>query len=201
MFTSRSFIAGKVILGSVILASSLAIADPSYNDNGSPVVLRQQKLNGPRMGVTWVPTVDWLDQDGSFAKRLDERGIGNVISQFGWHFEWIVAPDKGGPCFVTQIVPFIGGVEYGRIIPSISTVLGIRMPMGFEFGMGPNVLTTFDPDAPLSTSLLIAIGQSLRFGAVSIPLNIALLTNKTGNRVSFLFGYAIPERQSRARFD
>jgi hypothetical protein len=74
------------------------------------------------------------------------------------------------------------------------------MPMGFEFGMGPNILTTFDPQSLLSTSLLIAAGQSLRFGAVSIPINVAFLTSKGGNRISFVFGYAMPESR-RKRFD
>ena len=161
--------------------------------------MTRKKLNGPRLGISYVPGWDWADQNGEFRARLEERGMGPTISQFGWHFEWLVAPQGGGPAFVTELLPFIGGVEYGKVIPSTSLVFGIRMPVGFEFGMGPNVMTTFDPDNPIHTSLLIAVGQSLSFGEVQIPLNIAILTNKTGNRLSFVFGYALPDRKKRVR--
>jgi hypothetical protein len=113
-------------------------------------------------------------------------------------------PEGGGPSFVTQLVPFIGGVEYTTIIPSTTLVLGIRFPGGFEFGLGPNVLFNFkefknDGDEigkPVNTSLLIAIGKSIDFSGVSIPLNLALALNNGGTRFSFVFGYALGGRRN-----
>jgi hypothetical protein len=190
----------KLAAASAVLAIVAADVPATTGPAGyeEPVLtLRRRRLNGPRLGVSYVLQNDRLDRDGTMEERIKDRGMDVLISQFGWHFEWIVAPEGGGPAFVTELLPFFGGVEYGKVIPSLSLVLGIRMPMGFEFGMGPNVLTTFDADEPVITSLVVAIGQSIKFGDVQIPLNLALLTNKGGNRLSFVFGYAMPELRKR----
>ncbi|MBD3322632.1 MAG: hypothetical protein GF350_16140 [Chitinivibrionales bacterium] len=153
--------------------------------------MESNRLSGPRMGITYV-------LPGKMQDRLEENKIDPVISQFGWHFEWIVAPRTGGPGFVIQAIPFIGGVEYGTIIPSTSLVMGIRMPIGMEFGMGPQVYYTGDRKDPVGTSLLIGVGQSLNFRGVNIPLNVGICTNDEGQRVSFVFGYAIKNKKNRS---
>jgi len=177
-------------LGLLIAQTQVAMAGNSDNDDKA-VNLRTRKLNGPRLGLTYVAQSNFMDRNGKLNETLKENDIGVLISQFGWHFEWLVTPDGGGPSFVTQLVPFIGGVEYATVIPSTTVVLGIRMPKGFEFGMGPNVLFRIKGDNPISTSLLLAIGQSINFNGVSIPLNLGLLTNNEGTRFSFVFGYAL----------
>jgi hypothetical protein len=111
-----------------------------------------------------------------------------LMSQLGWHFEYDVVPAGGGPAFVIQFVPLISGVEYGTIVTSTSLMMGIRLPGGFEFGLGPNLLIT--PDGS-PTSLVMAIGKSFDYDGVSIPVNIAFTTSRTGNRITVLFGYAI----------
>lgn len=45
-----------------------------------------------------------------------------------------IIPEGDGPQFVIQAVPFIGGVEYGTVIPSLTVAMGIRLPEGIEFG-------------------------------------------------------------------
>lgn len=163
--------------------------EPIDADEERTVTLRSQKLSGPRLGVTYVV------HGSKWDKELEKDGIDNVISQFGWHFEWLLKPQRGGPAFVTEFMPFIGGVEYGTVIPNISLVFGIRFPQGFEFGMGPQVVVTFDRDEPVITSLVLGLGQSLNFGGVKIPLNLAVSTNSDGQRLSFVFGYAISNRK------
>ena len=177
-------------LGLLIAQAHIAMAGNSdYTDED--VNLRTRKLNGPRLGLTYVAQSDFLDRNGKLNEALKENDIGVLISQFGWHFEWLVTPEGGGPSFVTQLVPFIGGVEYATIVPSASLILGIRLPKGFEFGMGPNILFRIKGDSPISSSLLLAIGQNINFNGVSIPLNLALSTNNEGTRLSFVFGYAL----------
>ena len=66
----------------------------------------------------------------------------------------------------------MGGVEYGRVIPSCSLVMGIRGPRGFELGLGPNLLVTFMKGKPASTTLVGAVGKSLNVSGVQIPLNL-----------------------------
>ena len=75
------------------------------------------------------------------------------------------------------------------MIPSISLVMGVRLPNGIEFGMGPNVMMTGKED--VHSALMIAAGKSFNYGGVSIPINIAYTTNPDGNRVSLMFGYSI----------
>jgi len=179
----------KALLIAAVVAAACTAAYGQEAVDEEPVVLRHKKLSGPRMGVTYV-------LPGKFEERLKDKGMDPLLSQFGWHFEFLVRPQGGGPAFVTEIIPFLGGVEYSTVIPSLSMVLGIRMPIGFEFGMGPNVLFTFEKNKPVNTTLVVALGQSLKFGGVQIPLNLALSTNSDGQRLSFVFGYAISRRSS-----
>jgi hypothetical protein len=182
----RSLVGGVIVCATLYPATIFA----QSSDEETPTRLKAHTLNGPRLGISYVPS-GLLQRNSELAQKLEKAQIGTTISQFGWHFEWLVTPQGGGPSFVTQLVPFLGGVEYGTVIPSASLVLGIRMPMGFEFGMGPNALFTFNKAAPVTTSLIVAIGQSFDFGGVSIPLNLALSTSREGNRFSFVFGYAL----------
>ncbi len=176
----------------VVLQSSTVVARSNVNADG--VDLRTRKLNGPRMGITYVAQGKMLGRDGKLIEALEANNIGAVISQFGWHFEWLVTPEGGGPSFVTQLTPFLGGVEYATVIPSVTLALGIRLPNGFEFGLGPNLLVRIKGDSPVSSALLVAIGKSIDFSGVNIPLNIAITTNNSGTRFSFVFGYALGKK-------
>lgn len=153
----------------------------------SPGFLKELKfgennLGGPRLGITSVIG------DGKLVYDLKQKNIGRFISQFGWHFEYQVQPEGERPSFVIQFTPLVAGVEYGTLIPSASLAMGIRLPSGFEFGMGPNAILT---PSKVSTALVIAVGYVLDYGGVNIPLNVVLATNPDGNRLSFVFGYSI----------
>jgi hypothetical protein len=149
----------------------------------TPVRFTQKNLGGPRMGITYLPGNTELVQ------KLGEHGIGSTISQFGWHFEWQVVPSIYGPSFVIELVPLLGGVEYSKVIPSITLAMGVRLPNGFEFGMGPNVF--FGGEDVLHSSLVVVLGKTFNYGGVNLPINLAYITNPAGNRVAFIFGYAI----------
>ncbi len=162
-------------------AASTALAQPMPSP--SPVTLAERNLGGPRLGITYVP------EHGALSDELKSRGMGPFISQFGWHFEYQVIPEGGGPCFVVQFVPLIAGVEYGKLIPSASLPLGVRLPNGIEFGLGPNVLV--GGKLGITTSLVSSVGKSFNYGGVSIPLNLVVATNPEGSRFSIIFGYSI----------
>lgn len=194
MIITKSLISAS--FGIAVFAATSLVGATDYGAYAQEeTTFQQKKLNGPRLGVTYALQNDIWNRSDKFMERIEEAGMGAVISQFGWHFEWLVAPASGGPAFVTEFLPFLGAVEYSKVVPSASIVFGIRMPNGIEFGMGPNVSTTFDVDNPVYSSLLLAAGYSMDFGEVSIPVNVALLTSGSGNRVSLVFGYAMPDRK------
>jgi len=152
-----------------------------------PVEFNRRNMGGPRFGVTYIAG------DTELYKELKAQNVGRVVSQFGWHFERQIIPDGGGPQFVVQFVPMIAGVEYGKFVPGATLAMGIRMPRGWEFGMGPNIVATKNDldKVKARTSLIVALGKSINYGDVSIPINFAISTSPDGNRYSVIFGYAI----------
>ncbi len=144
-------------------------------------------MGGPRFGLTYVVG------EGQLADELEYHDMGRSISQFGWHFEHQVVPEGGGPAFVIEFIPLLAGVEYGKIIPNFSLLMGVRTPGGWELGMGPNLSfsKTIDDEVEARTSLLLGFGKSFHYGSVSIPVNLVYSASPEGDRVSLFFGYAI----------
>jgi hypothetical protein len=173
-------------LAALLFTAMLSRAFASPPEFDQKVRFSRRNLGGPRLGVTYV--VD----NTALARHLDSKGIGHQLSQFGWHFEYQVIPEGGGPQFVVQLTPLIAGVEYGKIIPGATMAMGIRFPSGFEFGLGPNVTAGTGETAP--TALVVGAGKTFNYGGVSIPLNLVCATNPDGTRVSFIIGYAIDRR-------
>ncbi len=171
----------RMTAAALVAAASSPFCGAQEQSPQTEVQFSQRNLGGPRLGMTYVT-------GNALTQKLGDRKIGTVLSQFGWHFEYQVIPEGGGPSFVIQLVPLVAGVEYGTLIPSASLAMGIRFPSGFEFGLGPNMLIT---DEGGSTALVVAIGKSFNYGGVSIPLNLVWATNQLGNRISIIFGYAI----------
>jgi hypothetical protein len=149
--------------------------------------LVERNLGGPRFGLTYVGIKDELRpylRDGEFHR---------IVSQFGWHFESQITTEGGGPQFVIQFVAMVAGVEHGEFLPNATLAMGVRLPSGFEAGVGPNLQLT----EPVSSALVIAVGKSLNYGGVSIPLNLVYAINPNGNRFSVIVGYAIQRSRSR----
>ena len=167
-------------LAAVCFQTNVAVAQTYSQEE---VAFNEWNLGGPRLGVTYVPG------NGKLQQALREKEIGSTLSQFGWQFEYQVVSEGGGPAFVVQFIPLVAGVEYGTLIPSGSLALGVRMPSGIEFGLGPNIL--IGGNKGISTALVIAVGKSFNYGGVSIPLDLVFATNPDGNRISLIFGYAI----------
>lgn len=180
-------IAVAITTGMVIFGSVQQLEAQSQWDT-ERTRLNEVNLGGPRIGLTVVPG------SNSLTRRLEEAGIGRLISQFGWHFERTIAPRGGGPAFVIQCIPLIAGVEYGTMIPGATAAVGIRMPTGIEFGMGPNIL--LGGEKGINPSLIIGIGKTFHYDGVHLPVNFAVSTSPSGQRFTLLIGYAI-ERSRR----
>jgi hypothetical protein len=167
----------------VFLFALTCTATAQFDRNDEMTNFYERNLSGPRLGITFIPG------SGELATKLNEMGIGSSLSQFGWHFEWQVVPKYQGPSFVIELIPLIAGVEYGKVVPTVTLAMGIRLPSGFEFGMGPNVL--FGGEKGVNPALVVAVGKSFNYSGVSIPINLVLTTSPSGNRYSLIFGYAI----------
>ena len=178
-----------------IAAAITILAGPAAARQTSDTLPRlvERNMSGPRFGLTYIgikPELKKLLPPGEFHR---------IISQFGWHFEHQIAPEGGGPQFLLQFVPMVAGVEHGFFIPNATFAVGIRLPSGFEAGIGPNIQLpkNLESGGKVTSALLVAVGKTFDFGGVSIPLNIAYAINPSGNRVSFVLGYAIQRTRSR----
>ncbi|MGH1366568.1 MAG: hypothetical protein ACRBF0_23605 [Calditrichia bacterium] len=167
----------------VCVCASLGLAQPLKRSD--TISFNEYNLSGPRLGVTYVG-------GGSLLDELEENNLGPILSQFGWHLEYQIKPAGAAPSFVIEFIPMIAGVEYGKFIPNASLAMGVRLPNGIEFGMGPTVSAGKDT---VHTALLLALGKTFNYNGVHLPINLVLATSPSGNRFSFVFGYAINRRK------
>ena len=142
-------------------------------------------LSGPRFGITFVG-------DGSTSQVLNRvhemdsltyseyGGLPTTwTTQYGWQFESRFA-DTGGPVVgLVEWVVLIAGMEKGLILPSVSSLVGIRGENGFEFATGPNL-------SPTGLSFVFAAGFNYTKGDLNLPINIAFVPDKMGPKDSGL---------------
>jgi hypothetical protein len=94
------------------------------------------KLNGPRMGGSMV-----MGDAAKVMSAKESQGGFNMyptMFQFGWQQEWQYL-SAGNFQALVEGVALIGGLESGRIIPSLTFLNGFRFgKAGWEFGFGPS---------------------------------------------------------------
>ena len=133
-------------------------------------------LDGPRVGFT-VLSPGVLDK-----ARESLPDLNPFLTQFGWQFEGRLFRMPNGMSGLVELVPLVGGLEQGKFLPSVSGLLGLRGPKGFEVGVGPNL-------TPLGANLVLAIGTSFRSNGINFPINLAVVPGNGGARVSLMFGF------------
>jgi len=141
-----------------------------------PIVPEAVRLGGPRIGFTVIGP-------GEMSERMHERGYSPFLTQFGWQFETRIFTLSNGVSGLVEFVPLIGGVEQGLFLPSISALVGIRGPKGFEIGFGPNL------SYPSGAAVVIAAGTSFSIDYVNFPINVAVVPSTNGMRFSLLAGF------------
>lgn len=149
-----------------------------------PAEFTERDMSGPRLGFMVATS------DGELSRNLSKNGMGRMVSLFGWHFEHRITPIGGGPQFLTEFVPLIGGVEYGKILPSMTLALGMRVPSGYEFGIGPS-LAASGSGGGVSSGVVLSAGRSIDYGGVNLPINLAVSLNQKGTVMSLVAGYAV----------
>ena len=136
------------------------------------------ELSGPRIGFSYMPDsmIEKVKKDSSQQVELS-----NVMTQIGWQLEKKLVTTENGLSFLLDIVPLIGGLDQNIFIPSLTTVMGVRTTKGYEFHVGPNF-------TPSGTTFAYVVGMSFTYGAVNVPVNLAVFPTKYGNRYSFVTG-------------
>lgn len=192
MFTQIFFVMNitKLTAGvCAILFCSMGLAQSLTGNTGTGTASNSDvaTLSGPRFGITFVG-------DGStsqFLNRVHEMDslqyseFGDLpftwTTQYGWQFETRFA-DTGGPVVgLVEWIVLVAGMEKGLVLPSLSSLVGVRGESGFEFATGPNL-------SPTGLSFVFAAGFNYTKGDLNMPINIALVPDKMGPRTSGLDG-------------
>ena len=157
-----------------------------------------KNLSGPRIGFTVITNGDLKDE------LLNEFGLtSNIITQFGYQFEKQIMGDENVAGLVEGII-FLGGLEHGLFLPSLSGMFGARFSSGYEFAIGPNLSLG-------GAGLVLGFGKTIQAGNLNIPINFAwvpstsrqntnsyfengdyieeLETVRTGNRFTLTIGF------------
>ncbi len=162
-------------LASAFFYNANAQQPPIITDTETPIV-RPLKLDGPRLGATFLP--------GLSSSFEDEYGfeVAPVITQFGWQFEWRYFESEDGGAGLFELVPLVGGFEQGLFLPSLNALIGYRTGSGFEIGFGPNLSIA-------GAGATFAIGHTFQSQYMNFPVNFAVVPNQEGVRFTLLFGF------------
>ena len=158
-----------------------ALATPAWSQTSPdipPRVTREINLSGPRFGLTML-------SQGNVNKLAELHiHVRPLISQFGWQFERRFYTNGSGLTALSEWVPLISGLDQGVALPSLNWLVGVRTSTGSEFGIGPNI-------TPAGVGLVLAAGMTVRAGALNVPLNFAIVSSKSGARVTVMTGFNV----------
>jgi hypothetical protein len=137
-----------------------------------------QSMAGPRIGVTF------LGAGGTADYLLDKTdGPSAFTTQYGWQWESRFASGSNITGLVEWVV-VMGGMEHGRFLPSINSIVGFRNSEGIEMGMGPSVSLG-------GIGMVFAFGKTVKSGELNIPINLVFSPPKdnSGLAISVLIGF------------
>ena len=135
-----------------------------------------KNLSGPRIGFTIISNGDLKDG------LVDEFGLNtNIITQFGYQFEKQIMGDENIAGLVEGIA-FIGGLEHGLFLPSLSGMFGARFSSGYEFAIGPNLSLG-------GAGLVLAVGKTIEAGNINIPINFAWVPSTSRQNTSSIYDF------------
>jgi hypothetical protein len=132
--------------------------------------------SGPRVGAAYLI-------GGSVTAERAGRRVSPFMSLFGWQLEHPF--DTGMHATVvpmTELVLLAGGMEQGIVLPSVSWLLAMRKPNGWEAAIGPTVTGA-------GVQLALAGGVTHTFGKLNIPVNVAVAPGRRGASISVTTGF------------
>jgi len=141
-----------------------------------------QSFAGPRLGLVYIsasPGSTFLNGDMKLDDIFDEGtsdyaevAKGTLTSLYGWQWESRFA-DGGNVTGIVEWIALVGGMEKGKFLPSVSSMVGARTASGLEFAIGPNLsLSGF--------AMVFGMGYNFKSGNLNIPVNIAFVPGRKG---------------------
>ena len=141
-----------------------------------------QSMSGPRFGLTLIGAGETAD-----ILTGDDNGPSAITTQYGWQWESRFA-DGEDITGLAEWVVLLGGMERGKFLPSISSLIGFRSSEGFEMGVGPNLTLG-------GLGIVFGVGFTATSGKLNMPINIVFSTSKeyswieSGPSFSILVGF------------
>jgi hypothetical protein len=162
----------RLLLILLVLTAFQSSAQIQYSStNAANYDSQVQKNSGPRFGLTYIT-------NGKLTKELEKEGVtSNLISQFGYQFEkQIVGNDEIAG--IVEGILFIGGLDQGLFLPSVSGMFGVRNKAAWELAVGPNLSVN-------GAAMVVGFGKSFNFGNINIPVNIAWVPSNSKQNDSY----------------
>ena len=132
---------------------------------------------GPRVGISYSATTT-----ANFNSLIQEyfpapeRSYLPIMSQFGVNFEQRVQLGLTDSHFAFEEVIMLTGLDQSVFIPSVSLLIGFRSKAGLEFGLGPSFSVTYsDSGLNIPVTVVYAVGWTISFSDVYIPINLVIL--------------------------
>jgi len=139
-----------------------------------------QSLSGPRIGAAFItasPTSAFINGDYELfdgnMSDIDGYSKGTMTSLYGWQFESRFA-DGGDVTGIVEWVLLAGGMERGKFLPSISSMVGARTASGLEFAIGPNLSLG-------GIAMVFGAGYNFKVGELNMPVNFAFVPGRKGS--------------------
>jgi hypothetical protein len=142
-----------------------------------------QQLAGPRIGMTFITagsTADFLHKGFDYVQYEDEyedaeHKLGETgdafTTQYGWQWESRFADGGGDVVGIVEWVALVAGMEQGKFLPSLTSVIGARTANGFEAGVGPSLSLS-------GVGMVFAIGKNFKSGSLNMPVNLVFMPGK-----------------------
>ncbi|RAP33097.1 hypothetical protein DID75_03240 [Candidatus Marinamargulisbacteria bacterium SCGC AG-410-N11] len=141
----------KKIIVLLLLLSNILLAQSEFTNSNI------KKLSGPRLGYTWIG-------DGYSKTELENSKKNSSLAQIGWQWESRFS-DQSTFTGIAEYIVLVGGFEQGMILPSFSTLVGIRHKQGFETAVGPVL-------SPAGIGLVATVGYNFTSNDLNIPINL-----------------------------
>jgi len=142
-----------------------------------------QSLAGPRLGLVYISASPGssflngdlqLDEMGELPENYNDIAKGALTSLYGWQWESRFA-DGGNVTGIVEWIALVGGMEKGKFLPSVSSMVGARTASGIEFAVGPNLSLS-------GIAMVFGMGYNFKSGNLNIPVNIAFVPGRKGSQ-------------------